>query len=206
MNPAFNTRSGYPVTLILVMLFLLSACNASSPAVSFYTLSPLNPKNSKPVSPLTTREPCIGLGPVTLPKYLAGSKIVTRLSPNRLTVNELHRWGGSLKSEITRTLSTNLTALTGITQIISYPWRSNQAPDYQLNITFRSFDATPGKSVELVAAWTLTSNKNPEKCLTRVSRISEQISSTEIENIVAAESRAIESLSIQIAQAMAEIQ
>ncbi len=204
MNPVQKSRFWMAGFLALIILYLVSGCGSSSRPVSYYTLSSLNPEGVKPILSLAGQNLSVGLGPIILPEYLEGSKIVTRKSLNLLSINDSHRWGGSLKGDITRTLSANLSYLTGITHIISYPWRSNQAPDYQVSIEFLSFDAIPGDSIDLVAVWTLSSKKDSTDEVTRVSTIKKQITSMEMESVVAEESRAIEQLSLEIAKAIAK--
>src|SRR5919108_2844543 len=55
--------------------------------------------------------PTIGVGPVTLPRYVDRPQIVTRTSPYELKVAEFDRWGEALDPNFSRVLGENLALL-----------------------------------------------------------------------------------------------
>src|SRR6266540_6222252 len=93
---------------LVAALIGLGAC-ASTPS-RFYIL------NTLPVSEMTPataaeRGPVIGVGPITLPKYLDRPQIVTRASRNQLTLGEFDRWAESLQENFSSVLVENLALL-----------------------------------------------------------------------------------------------
>jgi uncharacterized protein len=75
------------VTLV-VLLIGLGAC-ASTPS-RFYILNTLSASETIPGT-AAAQGPVIGVGPITLPKYLDRPQIVTRVGRNQLALSEFDR-------------------------------------------------------------------------------------------------------------------
>jgi uncharacterized lipoprotein YmbA len=75
------------VALVAVLLGL-GAC-ASTPS-RFYLLNTLPASETVPAT-AAGRGPVVGVGPITLPKYLDRPQLVTRASRNQLTLGEFDR-------------------------------------------------------------------------------------------------------------------
>ena len=176
--------------ICLFLLFLLTACSASTPSVEYYTLSSME-SESRLAETGDNSSRIIGVGPVIIPEYLETTRIVTRSSPNKLTLNEYHRWAGSLKDELLRTLSENLAILTGSRQVITYPWKGSVSPEIRIEIMLKQFEAIPGEKAVLKATWMVSGNDQKSSITIHQTVIEESISTSEIETIVAAESRLV---------------
>ena len=55
--------------------------------------------------------PVIGVGPITVPKYLDRPQIVTRSGRNQLALGEFDRWAEPLQDNVLRVLAENLAFL-----------------------------------------------------------------------------------------------
>jgi uncharacterized protein len=95
------------VTLVASLLGL-GAC-ASTPS-RFYVLNTLPASETVPAT-AAERGPVIGVGPITLPKYLDRPQIVTRASRNQLALGEFDRWAEPLQDNVLRVLAQNLMLL-----------------------------------------------------------------------------------------------
>src|SRR5215510_6709686 len=81
----------------------LGAC-ASMPS-RFYILNTLP---AQVPAAAAERGPVIGVGPITMPKYLDRPEIVTRASQNQLTFGQFDRWAEPLQDNVFRVLAENL--------------------------------------------------------------------------------------------------
>jgi uncharacterized protein len=91
-------------------LMALGGC-ASTQAARFYVLSALPGGGTASPGAAAERGLAIGVGPVTLPKYLDRPQIVTFTSPYALNVAEFDRWAEPLESTFVRVLAENLALL-----------------------------------------------------------------------------------------------
>jgi uncharacterized protein len=130
----------------------LGAC-ASTPS-RFYLLNPLPASESIP-APGAAQGPVIGVGPVTLPKYLDRSQIVTRTSGQQLALGEFDRWAEPLSDNVTRVLAVNLARLVPTDHLRLNPWPRSVALDYQVQVEVWQFEGWFGGESTLLALWSL---------------------------------------------------
>src|SRR5215510_9952978 len=111
----------HPIVLALVAVtsgasLLVGGC-ASQPS-RFYLLSAL--PSTETASPATSgqQRPTIGVGPVTLPRYVDRPQIVTRTSPYEIKVAEFDRWAEALDSNFSRVLADNLSFLLPTARVV----------------------------------------------------------------------------------------
>lgn len=186
-----------------VMVLLYSGCFNSAATTSYYTLNPAVAQ-APPAETRTGGQLIIGLGSISLPDYLDRPAIVTRIGPNRLDVNEAHRWAGDLKSEIMRVLAADLEALTGAQQVVTIPWSVGLEPDLRFDIDFQAFEGQRGGTVHLKAAWTLTPSRSGQPAVRRVTVVKEEAPGDDFEGLAAAMAKALGGLSSQMALAVAK--
>ena len=93
------------IWLISLVALLVTACSSSTPKAEFYTLSSIS--STRPDATITTagQPVAIGVGPVNIPKILDRPQIVTRTGPNKLQIDEFHRWAGRLDEDFARVLA-----------------------------------------------------------------------------------------------------
>ncbi len=145
------------IRLISILpVFLLSAC-ANSPAVQFYVLEPLS--TLPPSSIVIKSQQTIGIGPVSVPALLESKKIVTHLSDNTVQIAQFHQWASPLQDNLLQTITRNLATLQPNAIVRAYPWSVYGSVNLQIIIDIVRFDASPGKSVNLEANWTIKNEK-----------------------------------------------
>jgi len=131
-------------------ILLLGGC-ATAPS-SFYTLtSTLSAKDS--AAPLADKGLAVGVGPVRFPEFLDRPQIVSRAGPNRLALDEFHRWGGSLQDDFLRVLGENLGQLLGTSRILVEPAEARFALDFRVIADVLSFEGTAGGDVAFKVRW-----------------------------------------------------
>ena len=182
---------------IAVLVSLCAACLGSSKPSSFYTLNTVAQASRE--APLA--ELSLVVGPLALPEYLDRPQIVIRRTPNRVSIDEFHRWAGSFNKEVLRVVAEDLSRLLGTPRVVTYP---NEASDaqYRVLLEVQRFDGTLDDQVVLDLRWTIESLR-PHKVLTqRRTRLTEGVTSDDVEQLLAAKSRLLGRLSQQIARSL----
>ena len=194
-----NKNVSYYLQRIAFILFsLLVAGCGTSPTPNFFHLE----KNADVTLTGIERGTAIGVGPVTIAQYLDRPQIVTRAGSHRLLMSEFNRWSEPLKNSISRVISVSLSTQLQTTRVYLIPRRNKSIPlDYQVAIDIARFDGELGSDARLVARWSLYDTDN-KVILTKVSIISVASEGTDFESLVAAENRALQRLSIEIAEAI----
>jgi len=180
--------------VFILMVFLLTACS-TTPAVRYYTLNPfseMQPDISQTVSETTL---AIGVGPVEFPRFLDRPQIVTRKSQQRIAVSEFHRWAGSFSEDFLRVLAKNISMLLPADRVVAYPWTDHFSPTYRIQLTVEQFDGRFGGDVVLNVTWSVWNQKDANKPVIRHTSVKEPLSTEDYDALVAAQSRAIATLS-----------
>ena len=184
-------------TGLCVCLLLLVGCAASTPA-RYYVLSPL--AEGKVASQESC--PAVGIGPIKLPEYVNRTQIVTRTSPNEITLAYFDLWAEPLAESVPRTLAENVSRLICTKEIVFFPWRPSHVPDYRVEVEILTMDGALGTTVSLEAWWSVASGKAR---VTRKATYTEQVTGQGYDALVQAESRALAALSRDIAGALAQM-
>ena len=108
----------------------LAGCATAPPAV-FYTLTPL-PEVDKADGVTAGQSLAIGIGPVSFPTFLDRAQLVARGGVGRLTVDEQHRWAGSLEDDFSRVLGENLAHLLATSRILPHTAEVRYPLDFRL--------------------------------------------------------------------------
>jgi len=130
---------------------LLAGC-ATTPPSSFYTLTPIEAAAGRETD-IGDGGIAVGIGPVVFPQFLDRPQIVVRGSPNRLELNEFHRWGGTVQDDFLRVWGENLAHLLGSSRIVIFPTESRMAIDFRITAEVVSFAAQPDGQVVLKVRW-----------------------------------------------------
>jgi uncharacterized lipoprotein YmbA len=139
------------VTLV-VLLIGLGAC-ASTPS-RFYILNTLSASETIPGT-AAAQGPVIGVGPITLPKYLDRPQIVTRSGRDQLALGEFDRWAEPLQDNVLRVLAENLASLIPTDQLLLHAWPQSATLDYQVTVDMLQFDGWLGGESMLLALWSV---------------------------------------------------
>jgi len=179
-------------------LMLLTGCGVTQPS-RYYLLTPVEESSAGTVS---TVAPALGIGPVTFPAYLDRPQIVLRSGGNQLLYAESHRWAEPLKTAFSHTLSENLSIMLATDRTVIHPWSRSVMPDYQVVVNVTRFDADAGGTVNLSAGWKIIRSSDSKVMNQNKAMYTEAAGSTDYPAIVAAQSRAVEQLSRNIATAI----
>lgn len=213
------------VTMVLLAL-LMSACS-STPKTSYYTLSAAPAPAAPPVLVTSTGTSVI-VGPVSLPESVDQALLVVQNGSNQVSMNEFHRWAGSLKGDISRVIAANLANDLGTTRVWSFSQSMQTKADYQVLIDVQTFDARLGEVVVLDVLWTIRPSASNAAGVTPAraggkpagttagttpvatpvlpqsgrTLVREAVSGAGYEPLVAAQSRALKQVSADIAKAI----
>jgi uncharacterized protein len=196
-----NVQSLAP--FVLLALALLMAGCAGSPPSRFYTLSSTAERQPDGVIAQTEIKHLISIGPIEIADYLDRPQIVTRTSENRVQFSEFERWGGSVKSEISRVLVENISALLGKDGVTAIPWRSTyRAVFISVPVTIYRLDAMPGGTLSFEATWGILSSDGKTVETMRDAAFTLPLSGTDYEAIVQTISSAMGKLSSDMVPAI----
>jgi uncharacterized protein len=187
-------RPCWPLLLACALPLAMAGCLGSSRPSRFYTLAPLEIRDS-PASSATRAT--LEVGPVEIPDYVDRQQIVTRTGANELVMAEYDRWGGSLEREINRALVATVADRLASGNVLVAPWRSlTPAPGaagYRAAVSISRFDGVLGQSVVLHGRWELRAEKgeNADLLAAREVTVTEKIDGADYEALVAAMQRAL---------------
>lgn len=190
-----RSEAGYTTALLLA---LLGAGCASTPPSTFYTLTPLPAATELPGG-ITGGRLAIGIGPIDFPDYLDRPQLVSRASAHRLSVDELHRWGGSLPEDFLRVLSENLAQLLGTSRIVLLPGEARFALDYQLIAEVLAFEADEGAEAVLRVRWAVLDPEPGDALLVRETSHRQPLAGSEPEDRVRGLSEVLGGFSREVA-------
>ena len=150
----------------------------------------------------TESERCfaIGIGPVKIPEYLNQSKIVTRITPNEVRMDEFAEWAEPLEDNISGALAENLPSLLCVKSIAIFPWKGGTPIDYRIDVGVIRMDGILGESASLDVPWSISDGTGRKKSplLTKRSTYKEFTGGGDHGAFVSAQSRNLASLSRDI--------
>lgn len=144
----------------------------------------------------------VGVGPIEVPAYLNRSQIVTRATDYQLDLSESHQWAEPLKENVSRVIAVNLSNMLESNRVFVIPRRQKVSLDFQVAIDIARFDGQLGESANLGARWTLYGSDTREPLLSKVAIVNERTDGDSYNALVAAGSRALQALSLEIAEAI----
>jgi uncharacterized lipoprotein YmbA len=162
----------------------------------------LNATSTHPVSSDAAPDLRLGVGRILLPEMLNRPQIVTRTSANKVRMADFSQWAEPLEKSIPRVLSENLARLIGTDQIYVYPWPTQMEIDLTVEIAVLQFEGDSDGEVSLATRWRLVRSNGAEARPLQGSSYAESASDRSTEALVAAMSRALASLSSDIASAI----
>ncbi|MPW19006.1 hypothetical protein GCT13_19415 [Paraburkholderia sp. CNPSo 3157] len=174
---------------------VLGACG--SPRSNFYTLSSDATLESTG-APLSMS---VVVGPVTVPELVDRPQLVTRVSGNEVKLNEFARWGEPLKSGVADVIAADLSRLLGSQRVSVSSQTVAGTEACRVRVDIVQFDSMPGEAVAIDALWTVRLAGHTA-LLTGRSTVHEQVQGTDEAALVAAHSRALASVSRDIAEAI----
>lgn len=185
--------------ILCILTVFIAACRGATSPVEFYTLNSVIETPATAQVAAADQDLAIGVGPMVIPKTIARPQIVTRSGPNRLEVDEFHRWAGSLREDFLRVLSANLSILLKTNWVATHPWEDYFKPTYRIVLDVHQFDGSLGEQVLLNVTWTITGQDGRKALLVRKSIITQPVSGKDYEAFVSAKSRVLATFSREIA-------
>jgi uncharacterized protein len=203
-RPQAFRRVAKMLGMLGVLLVTLVGCG-TTPSSKFYMLESLSMVRA--LEPVGVLDPAmsVGLGPVVFPDYLDRPQIVTRTQQNGVQLAEYDRWAGSLSSNVSRIVAEDLTFLLHTDSVVQYPWPASFDVTYQVLIDCYRFDGVLGGKALLDVQWSVLGKKGRKVLLLKRSTFSEPAAGVSYEALVAAQSRALGSLSREIALALKDL-
>lgn len=176
----------------LASLAAIAGC--SSPPSRFYTLAATaRPDGAAPVAYAVVVE---GVG---IPAAVDRSQFVVQQGPNRVLIDEFNRWAAPLGASVARTVAENLVVLLANRRVVSGPLAPTFEPAYRVTIDVQRFESVPGEATTLDALWVVRRGATVSSGRTTVR---EPVQTDGYEALAAAHSRAIATMSRDIAAAI----
>jgi len=147
----------------------------------------------------------IGVGPITMPKYLDRSPIVKRSDGTEVIINEMHRWAEPLADNFTRVVANNLYLLVDAADISVHPWKNSNKIDYQVVVNVLRFDADMNNNIVLSAHWAIYGIESKGTLYKQNFLVREIAGKGDYENLVSTQSKATEKLSQEIADKLEQM-
>jgi len=190
------------VTMV-VGVMMLTACGGRTPPARFYTLQPVEQSSTGKTLPLDVT---LAVGPVAIPAALDRSDIVTRDAGNEVNFSEYHRWAGPLEEDIASVMAQNIATQLETERVTPFT-RENIffQPTHRVVININRYDSQLAHEFLIDATWSIKDLKSRKLLLVRNSTIREALASAEYEELVAAQSKALATLSQEIAAALIEV-
>jgi len=185
-------RQTYAI-LGLLLTLLLAGCSSRS---DYYRLHPtLQP--SRQIRPLHPRQ-IVGIGEVQVADYLQKESLATRLTPNRIKIDDTALWAGSLGKNIQQVLQADLSRLIPSRTFLTYPWEEPLSDNARLFLTVDRFDGDSNGTVTFAGHWSLV-DRQEDRLITGESFDYTQRGAPTTAGIVETQSRLLERLSRRIA-------
>ena len=183
-------------------MLLLSGCTMA-PKTHFYTLHGLATEAAVGQATYTINEQhTYGIGPLFLPEVLMQPGVVTHREGQSVNLSLYTLWAGNLREAITRVVASNMSQLTGVDAIWPFPWDNRNRPTRQVRIVFEQFSGELGGVVVLKAKWALTENNGEKTLLQERVVLSEDVAGDGYGPYVTSLNNLINQLSINITQAI----
>jgi hypothetical protein len=183
--------------LLAASLALLAGCGAPA-RLNYYTLTAQD--TARP-SQAGVRGLKIYVGPVTIPEGVDRPQMVIRTSPNQVDIVDLDRWGEPLKAAIPRLVAETLTRELGQSDVMTSRQSATLDFDFRVALDISRFDFSADEGAVVDATWTLRAAKAAAP-RTGHTRVREPGGAGGREAMAAAQSRAIEKVAADIAEAI----
>jgi len=144
----------------------------------------------------------IGLGPVSVPEYLRRPQMVTRAGPNEISYAEYDRWAEPLDNSLVQVLGENLSSVLGGADIALHPWFSTTQLDFVVQIEVQRFERDASGAAKLVCVWVLQDGATGDRVAEGQFERNEPAESETTGASVAAQSRLLGMLALEIATAV----
>lgn len=183
----------------LAAIALVIAACSTSPKVNYYSLG----FEGAASGAKSEDAPIVGIGPLRMPEYLKGKKIVMRSSGTEVKKLEFDRWTEPVEESFHRIVAINVDSLVDDIIALGYPYMHMADVDYRITGQINRFDADANGDVILDVLWNLADNQKQMLIPPRRDRY--QVStngSTKPADIVQAMNQALSQYSADVASSL----
>jgi uncharacterized lipoprotein YmbA len=191
------------LSLTIWLLLTIAGC-AGTPPSSFYILTPLAEAERRQAA-LPGTGFTVGIGPVVFPDFLDRPQIVSRAGSNRLALDELHRWGGSLQDGFLRVFGENLAHLLGTSQILVYPAEVRYPVQFRVIGNVLRFEGGADGQAVLKVRWAVVDPYSERPLMVRESVYRNRIKGEGRAALVAALSASLGDFSREVADTLRQL-
>jgi len=164
----------------------------------FYLLEAL--AEPSPAASSTLGQQSLGVGPVTLPRYLDRPSLVTRGASNEVHVADFFQWAEPLVDGVPRVVAEDLSTLLGTERVYAVPANLPEALDFRVVVDVIRFDGALDGEARLEARWTVLDLRKDVRVAARRSSVkARKVGSADYGSLVSAMSRTLADLSAEIA-------
>ncbi|MGO9061638.1 MAG: membrane integrity-associated transporter subunit PqiC [Candidatus Binataceae bacterium] len=183
--------------LILITLVAAQAVACASAPARFHSLD----STATPNGAAATRAAVI-VGPVSVPASVDQPQFVVQVAPNRVEVEEFNRWDAPLNDSIARAIAGDRAVQLGRPEVTT-DRLATFIPPYSVTVDVQRFESIRGQGAFVEAVWTVRKTAGGE---TRSGRTAarEAVKDEGFDSLAAAHSRALASVSGDIAGAIRE--
>jgi len=178
---------------------LVSGC-ASTQKSTMYVLSPGCQPTASGKNLLPGK--VVGIMRVSVPRRINRPVIVTQKNQYELDFSEFRRWGEMPDENLRNTIRRNLSQLLNSDSIIDSRVELPNRADYNINIDVIDMSGELGKNAHLAVNWDIAKGNESKSTVVYTSDFSEKLTDSEYITYVAAQSRMVDKLSRDIADAL----
>lgn len=158
-----TVNKGTWIALLFAVAAMAGGCSVMAPQPDrsrFFTLTPAADSQTPPAESPNGRDLTLGLGPITIPRYLQRPEVVTRINKTELSVSDNDRWaeplGDSVASVLAQDLSSDIPGL----QITPFPWSQETSIDYSVSVQFLHLERTADRRADIEAVWKIRNGRD----------------------------------------------
>lgn len=187
--------------LLLPAVLTVSACNFLQPRPDPSRFFLLEAVEAGAAHATGLDLPSIGVGPLTLPRYLQRPSLVRRGPGSALVISEYDRWGEPLEDGVLRVLRLDLASRLHPADVVAFPWLTASSPDLTVRMTVDAFEPTESGEVVLSGHWMLR-RRGGEPVESREFRLRRRPASPQPEDAVTTMSALLTDLGEELATAL----
>jgi hypothetical protein len=195
-----------PVGVILLAFsYLMAGCTfigGTQQPTKNYVLNSLYSEEIETQVVADLKDIGILVGPIRMALYLDRSDIVIRDSQNQIRLAEFSQWAGPLQENFSRVLAENLSVLLATDSVGIFPGTRAMLFDFNVTVNVTRFDGIPGEKADLRARWGILDKNRKKMLFENHSVLSQPTKDDSMEALIAAESRTLADLSLEIAEAI----
>jgi uncharacterized lipoprotein YmbA len=188
--------AGRIARLIPLAMLAALALGCASEKSRFYSLDSTATATGAP-----EERAAVMVGPVSIPASVDQPQFVVQVSPNRVDVDEFNRWIAPLNDSIARAVAGDLAVQLGSPNVTTAQL-ANFNPSYWVTIDVRRFESVRGEAATVDAVWVVRRTAGKQKTRSGRTVAREAVQGDSFDALAAAHSRALATVSGDIAGAI----